>query len=308
MSCVAGDNQDLAPLPLGLAQRGGDFPDGDPLRLFAGDRAGHETERLARRHIPLLRQHTHAVAAHDHEIAPLHFGHHDTGRDAGLRIDADGRVHFLSRDRNPFPGQPDFRVFVRRAIKAFREHPVRVHDLIVAILLVDRNRAVPGDGGQHAVEFFARRRTDRQPRDARIDPAASDFEVLDAERPAQIHDLVEHLRQQEAVDDVARQFHFLDDRTVERVCFGDGVRTGIGHDQPPSGFPPADRTRPATNRGNPPVRPRVARGPQRNAVDGKRFTEFRKNCMHARRGPAWIPQTRRFACEYGRSVPQLPGQ
>jgi hypothetical protein len=109
------------------------------------------------------------------------------------------------------------------AVEPLGKGAVHVGGREAAILLDRRHRPMVGDLGEHPLQEFVRPGLHLDERVARVVPRLADRDVQDAERAAMGRDRVQHFGQDQAVDDVAGDLHFLD---VERAGLGRRDRFG----------------------------------------------------------------------------------
>ena len=108
------------------------------------------------------------------------------------------------------------RVLIGRRIKPFGEGAVHVGRNQTAILLIQWDGAVPSDRGEQPLEVLGRAADHSQLGVARIVATLPDADLADLELSAQAHDLIEHLGQNQAVDDVPDNLHVFDKRGLAR--------------------------------------------------------------------------------------------
>ena len=177
---------------------------------------------------PLDRDHAHAgVADHDRHAARTSIigMQRERGARSGSRepilgysllllaprsFDHNSAIHLLVGNFDPMAVQPDFGALVGRAVKAFGERAVHVGRDEPAILLGRRHRAVVGDLGQNSLHQLRRGGADFDHRVARIVAGLADRDLGDAKLAAAGRDRVQHLGQDEAVDDMAGDFDLFD--------------------------------------------------------------------------------------------------
>ena len=128
------------------------------------------------------------------------------------RIDDDAAIHFLVGDFDPIAAEADLGPLVGRAVKAFGKRAVHVGGDEAAVLLGRRaRRRGRRSGPESAAARSSRRCADFDHGIARIVAGLADRDLRDAKRAAAGRDRVEHLGQDQAVDDVAGDFDLFDD-------------------------------------------------------------------------------------------------
>ena len=156
-------------------------------------------------------QHAQAPPAHDDQVALGDVGH---GNAAGrpLRIDEDAAVHFLVLDVDPFALKADLRAVVRGRVEPLGKGAVDVRGHGDAVLLRDGDGPVVVDAVEHFPQDGGTGSVDLDAGIAGVGLALADADILDLVSRSMRQDLVEHLGQQQGIDDVALQLDLLDMR------------------------------------------------------------------------------------------------
>ena len=218
------DQQRLAAFLAILEQFVRDLPNRNALGLFGRNAAAHELEGL-----PLgrtfLRKDPHAAVA-DYELgAHRDFAHRHAAGRRPLHVDGDAAVHLLSRHFGPMAQDANFGALVRRTVKTFRKGPDDIGRHELAILLRRGHGAVIADLAQNIGQQGSAGSPHFNQGETRIRAALADRDFFDAEGSARGRNQIEHLGQDQAVDDMAGDLHVLD---VRGRCKFTG-RSGGGH-------------------------------------------------------------------------------
>lgn len=205
----AADEQGLATVATRADQFVGDLADRNSFWLLGRDRAVHELEPV-RLCLPSFGMNSHAGMADDKLLAELHIRHRPAAGGTRFRVDDNAAVHLLQPDLDPAAANSDFSSLVGRAVEAVREGPGDVGSDETRVLAVRRSRAVIGNVRQDLLQAFRCWSMDRDQGKACVALGLADSDLLNAERTTPGRDVIEHLRQEKAVDNVAGQFDPLD--------------------------------------------------------------------------------------------------
>jgi hypothetical protein len=208
--CGSADDECLAaPSAVGY-EVASDLADKGALRFLSGDAARHEGE-VATYGGAFGRNDTHAAVAHHDRHAVYDFGHWDAPGRRTCRIDHYSAIHFLVGDFDPMAVQPDFGSLVGRAVKTFGKRAVHVGVGEAAVLFRGWDSSMIGDLGEDMSHPLSVGGANFNDCIARVMSGLADRDVRDAELAAVGGDRVEHLGQNEAVDDMAGDFDLFDD-------------------------------------------------------------------------------------------------
>ena len=225
----SGHHQDFSGALRGATHQFGDLANRDVLRLLTRHRAVHEAERVLPIDIAPHGEDARTEPSDNNLVAAFHLDHRHTACLLGCSIHRDAAVHLLPFDADPMPGETDLGRLVRRRIEALGKCTVHVGRFESAVVMLHRDRTVLADRGQNLFEARFGRSRHRQPNVARVVAIVPDADFVALVLTAEARDLVEHLRQQQAVDDVPREFNILAKRSARwRRTFGINMRTHEG--------------------------------------------------------------------------------
>ena len=105
------------------------------------------------------------------------------------------------------PPDADESLLIGRDVKICRKNAVRRRGCELRIFVFDNFRAVLPQSQDEIVERFVRIGGDFDPRKALIDAILPDFDLVDLEIAAMRQDFVEHLRQDQRIDNMSPQFN-----------------------------------------------------------------------------------------------------
>ena len=197
----------------------GDVVHSHALRFLRGDVAGHELEAFRASGL-FFREHTQPGMADDHLIARADFAHRATSGQLLADVYHDPTVHLLIVHSDPLPAETQLGSLVCGAVKLFGKGPADVGRGQTTILGDGRHGPVVGYLGQDLIEFRSVVGADFDQGMAPIAGRLADLDLLDTKRAAVMGDAVEHLRQNQAVDDVAGKLDVLDLHTDRRLRCG----------------------------------------------------------------------------------------
>ena len=140
-----------------------------------------------------------------------HVGHRHAAGGRPFRVDEDAAVHLLVLDLDPLAAETHLRAVVGRAVEVLGKRPVHVGGHDVAIVRGDRGGTVVVDLAEDLLQHFGGRRPHLDAGEAGIGLALADADVLEDVRPAVRQDLVQHLGQEQRIDDVALDLDLFDE-------------------------------------------------------------------------------------------------
>ncbi len=129
---------------------------------------------------------------------------------------------------NPFAVDPNLGLLIRGAIKAFGKGSVHVGIDEPAILFCCGDRTMVGDLSEDFLHKLGRGGPNLDDGGTGIVAGLADHDFGDAELAAVCRDRVEDLGQNEAIDDMAGDFHLFD----AGVVLGHGIHKWLGPEQP----------------------------------------------------------------------------
>ncbi len=200
--------QDLLASGPGAAHGPGDFADGDALGLFAGNGAGHELEQV----LPgggRIGEDTQALPADDDAVALASVDHRQAAGGGALRVEDNAAVLLLVLHVHPVAAEPDLRAQVRGGVEVLGKGPIQIGGNGDAIVGGGGRGTVVVDGGEDVAQDGGAGRVDLDAGPAGIAGPPADVDVLERVGAAACQNLVEHLGQQQRVDDVTFQVHFF---------------------------------------------------------------------------------------------------
>ena len=145
------------------------------------------------------------VPADDDAVAGLHRGHRHAAGRAALGVDHDAAVHLLVLDVDPLAAEPDLGAEVGGAVEALGERAVHVGRRRCGSRPASTGTAPCGwISARIASSCSARVGAHLDAGVAGVVLPLAELQRLDVVPAAARQDLVEHLRQQQRIDDVAR--------------------------------------------------------------------------------------------------------
>jgi hypothetical protein len=126
------------------------------------------------------------------------------------RVNHNAAVHLLIVDRRPVAVQANLGSLIGRAVKPFGKRPVDVRLDQSGVASVDGNGAVIGNLRDDRLQGAVAGGANLDAGKAGVGAVVPDDDVLDLELAARGRDAVEHLGQDQAVDDVAANLDVFD--------------------------------------------------------------------------------------------------
>ncbi len=179
------------------------------LRFFDRDVARHELKNIGARGRALQRHHADALVADDDLHAFLHAVEFGRLRPLRDRIDNDGAVHQRRLDFHFAIFQLNESLLVGRDVKSLRINAVGWRRGQLHTLSFHHLGAVLPEPQDEFVEFVGAGRGDLNPSKTLIRPLLANPDFADLKGASAGDDFIEHLRQNERIDDVAAQFDGL---------------------------------------------------------------------------------------------------
>ena len=151
----------------------------------------------------LGRENAHARMPHDDQVPAADVDHGNAAGLAAVSGHGNAAVHLLIGDFDPVPRQAHLGALVRRAVKTLGECAVHVGWFEAAILPHGGHGPMVADLLKNLRQPFGRVGLHFHQGEAGIGARLPNRDLLDAKRPAQARDHIEHLGQDQAIDDVA---------------------------------------------------------------------------------------------------------
>ena len=146
------------------------------------------------------------------EVPGDHLAHwHATSRLAS-HVDRDAAVHLLQFHFDPMPIQADFRSLIGRTVKALGKSTGQVGPDQLAVLLRGGHGAVVADLGKNRGQLLGGVGLHLDQGKAGVVPRLADRDLLHPEVAPRRRDQIEHLGQDQTVDDMPGDLHILDNR------------------------------------------------------------------------------------------------
>ncbi len=204
----AQDGEDFLPRLMRSTHGGGNFADGNPLGFLAGNGARHEFEEIMPRR-RFSRKDPQSLAPDDDPISLPYLGHRQATGRAPLRIKENAAVHFHVLNIDPFPIDANLGAVAGRAVEAFRKGPVHIRFGERAILGGDRCGPVVMDRVEDFLQDRLARRPDLNAGETGVFPTLAHPDLFDLVSAAAREDFVEHLGQEQRINNVPLDLHFL---------------------------------------------------------------------------------------------------
>jgi hypothetical protein len=172
--------------------------------------ARHEFEEIMLANLGLGREDPCALAADQNAVPQADAGHgHAAGGTSG--IDEDSAVHFLILDIDPIAADADLRAKIGAAIEAIRERAVDIGDRRDTIADMSGHGPVRVNLGQDAVQLCGRLGGNLNAGMTGVVLLFAKLKMLDMVSAAAAENGIEHLGQQQTVDNVPGHFDMFDD-------------------------------------------------------------------------------------------------
>lgn len=238
--CRPTDDKSFLALASVKDQVASNFANECPFGFLGRHAARHKGELAMRSGTPGGNHPRSGVAGHDHHAA-FDVGHGEATRGEGRGVRSeyvgdgfapcssllatrpfhhDSAVHFLVGDFDPVAVETNFGTLVGGAVEALWERAVHVGGDQPAVLLVGWHRAVVGYLSQHVLHDGLAWRADLDRGIAWVVSRLADGDIENAKLPPAGHDRIEYFGQDQAVDNVAGDFHLLGEWEGNRFVWG----------------------------------------------------------------------------------------
>src|SRR5450432_320275 len=202
-------HENLALLLAGPLKLSSNFANHHARRLFDRDIAGHELESIFARDRSLLRNNANSLVAHDDFHALFDAAKLGGGCLASGAVNHDGAIHQRRLNFNFAVVKSHERLLIGRGIKLLRKDAVRGRSRQLNALFFDHFGAMLPQAQNQIVKCGRRGPSYFDPRKALVGPVFADLDLGDFETAAVGDDFIEHLGQNERIDDVAAQLDRL---------------------------------------------------------------------------------------------------
>ena len=172
------------------------------MRPFRRHVRGHESERVTF-FGPFQREDPDSRSTRDDQVTGFHLGHGDGAGRGRIQGHVNGEVHFDRLHVEPLAVEADLRPEVRGRIERIRQHPVFRRGFHNAINRVFDHGPMRLDGVQDGREPWRRIGMHGDPGRGGVLSRGADVHLVDGEGAASLQNCVEHLRQDQGIDDMA---------------------------------------------------------------------------------------------------------